>query len=113
MQWCTVGMVVSGQWSVVLTPKALYSKTKGALRALETGRYLLRAANDGVTAIITPQGKVKSSLPQFRPGVLQDVVEPRQGLTPYARTGNVPIVVFCAAALLLGGLYRHRRRTRH
>jgi apolipoprotein N-acyltransferase len=86
------------------------------MRALEGERYLLRAANDGVTAIIQPDGKVKAAIPQFKPGVLKGVVEPRTGLTPYARTGNVPIVVFCAAALLLAllltrGLEWHRRRT--
>lgn len=81
------------------------------MRALEAGRYLLRAANDGITAVIEPKGAVMASLPQFKPGVLEAVVQPRSGLTPYARTGNLPIVVFCAAILLLGlGRWHQLRR---
>jgi apolipoprotein N-acyltransferase len=73
------------------------------MRALEAGRTLLRAANDGISAIIGPDGRVTATLPRFQPGVLTGTVQPRIGLTPYARFGNWPIVVF-SLAILLGGL---------
>jgi len=70
------------------------------MRSLETGRPMLRATNDGVTALIAHDGTLIGQLPQFEPGVLTGTVEPRTGLTPYARTGNLPVLglVFLAVA---------------
>lgn len=48
------------------------------MRALETGRYMLRATNNGVTAVINSQGQVMSSLPQYTAGVLSDYAQPRE-----------------------------------
>jgi apolipoprotein N-acyltransferase len=72
------------------------------MRALEAGRPLLRAANDGVSATIGADGKVMNTLPRFQPGVLTGVVQPRSGLTPYARVGNVPVISLCSLLLLAG-----------
>jgi apolipoprotein N-acyltransferase len=63
------------------------------MRALEAGRYLVRATNDGISAAIDPQGKVVARLPQFREAVLRVEVQPMTGLTPYARFGNYPVVI--------------------
>ena len=35
------------------------------MRSIETGRYLLRAANDGISAIIGPDGRVLATAPGF------------------------------------------------
>jgi apolipoprotein N-acyltransferase len=69
------------------------------MRALEAGRPLLRAANDGISAIIDSRGEVLSQLPSFESAVLTGIVQPRSGLTPYARTGNWPVVSLCIALL--------------
>ena len=45
------------------------------MRALETGRYMLRSTNTGVTAIIDARGKVQARLDQFTEGVLQGEVQ--------------------------------------
>jgi apolipoprotein N-acyltransferase len=73
------------------------------MRALEAGRTMLRAANDGISAIIGPDGRVTSTLPRFQPGVLTGSVQPRIGLTPYARSGNWSVIAF-SLAVLLGSL---------
>jgi apolipoprotein N-acyltransferase len=77
------------------------------MRALEAGRYLIRAANDGVTAAIDSRGKIIARVPQFQEGVLRADVQPLSGLTPYARVGNYPVVI---GALGLLGLALWRRR---
>lgn len=61
---------------------------------------LLRAANDGVSAIIGADGRVLSTVPRFVPGVLSREVQPRTGLTPYARVGNWPVILLCLGILL-------------
>jgi apolipoprotein N-acyltransferase len=72
------------------------------MRAMEAGRYLMRAANDGISGVIGPQGEVVARAPEFTPYVLRSTVTPRMGLPPYARVGNWPIVSLCAAALACG-----------
>jgi apolipoprotein N-acyltransferase len=58
------------------------------LRARETGRYFVRAANTGVTAVINEKGEITSSLEQFTSAALVSEVVPMKGLTPYVRYGN-------------------------
>jgi apolipoprotein N-acyltransferase len=72
------------------------------MRSLETGRPMLRATNDGVTALIAHDGTLLGRLPQFRPGVLTGTVEPRVGLTPYARFGNAPLLALALLAVATG-----------
>jgi apolipoprotein N-acyltransferase len=79
------------------------------MRSLETGRPMLRATNDGVTALIAHDGSLQGTLPQFQPGVLTGTVEPRTGLTPYVRFGNVPVLALVALGLG-AGLWRAGRR---
>jgi len=78
------------------------------MRALEAGRYLIRAANDGITAVIGPQGQIVDRLPQFQEAVLRATVQPMTGLTPYARVGNHPVVGLAGMLLLAAGWRRRR-----
>jgi apolipoprotein N-acyltransferase len=79
------------------------------MRSLETGRPMLRATNDGVTALIAADGKLIGVLPQFRPGVLAGRVEPRTGFTPYMRAGNWPVLGLLWLGLAAGFGWRHNR----
>jgi apolipoprotein N-acyltransferase len=72
------------------------------MRALEAGRQLLRAANDGISAIIGPRGDVEKTFPRFKPGVLTGEVQPRVGLTPYANVGNWPVMIVSFLLLAAG-----------
>ena len=58
------------------------------LRALETGRMMLRATNTGVTSIIAANGKVVQSLQEHTEAVLRGQAQGFSGSTPYVRWGN-------------------------
>ncbi len=72
------------------------------MRALEAGRYLIRAANNGVTGVIGPHGEVVALAPEFKVYTLMSSVVPRAGLTPYARVGNWLIILLATVALAYG-----------
>jgi apolipoprotein N-acyltransferase len=72
------------------------------MRALETGRYLLRATNNGISAIVDPAGDIVRRSPQFIAHVLVGEVQPFSGATPYVALGNTPIVLIACLSLLLG-----------
>ena len=81
------------------------------MRARETGRFLLRATNSGISAIIDPAGRVRAQAPQFLPVVLTGTITLFSGLTPYARFGNWPVILLASCVILLGPLARNRVRT--
>jgi len=58
------------------------------MRSLETGRYQLISTNNGITAIITPQGKVQSRAPAFQTYVLTDDVQAMAGATPWVKMNS-------------------------
>ncbi len=77
------------------------------MRSLEVGRAAIRATNTGVSAFISHTGKVLDSGAQFEPVTLTMAVQPRKGSTPYARTGNLPVIGFCL--LIIAGLWARSR----
>jgi len=81
------------------------------MRALETGRPMLRATNTGMTAAIAPDGRVGAVLQPWQAGVLDVEVQGMQGLTPYVKTGNAPVLGLCLALLALAGHARWRGRS--
>lgn len=80
------------------------------MRALEAGRPLLRATNTGLTAVMDERGRMSSQAPQFEVYALHDSVQPMQGLTPYGRFGNAPVVTAVVIFLIGGGLVARRVR---
>ena len=79
------------------------------MRALETGRYLLRATNTGISAIIGPAGELLAKAPQFKAHVLSGQVIPMQGSTPYGRFGNLPVVLLLLAVAGLAAALTRRK----
>ncbi len=82
------------------------------MRALEAGRYMVRAANDGISAVIGAHGEVIARAPEFKPAKLISSIIPMRGLTPYARVGNYLVVILAALALAYGLWVRNDRRRR-
>jgi apolipoprotein N-acyltransferase len=71
------------------------------MRALETGRYLLRSTNTGISAIIGPSGEILAASPLLEIHVLRGEILPLEGVTPYARFGNFTILVLLLLCIIV------------
>lgn len=61
------------------------------LRAVETGRYIVRAMKTGISGIIAPTGEELERSPGEEPFVAVERVKPRREITPYVRFGDWPL----------------------
>ena len=75
------------------------------MRALENGRWLIRATNNGLTAFVTPDGRVAAQAPVDQATHLRHTVVPMHGYTPWQRFSLWPVALLC----LLLGLFAYRR----
>ena len=66
------------------------------LRAIESGRMHLTATNTGITAAIDRDGRVLGRLPQFTEARLEVAAQGYEGVTPYVRWRDWPIVAVVA-----------------
>ena len=82
------------------------------VRAAEASRYLLRATNTGISAIIDPRGRVVARSPAFEPHVLRSAVQGFGGRTPYAVWGDYLAVIGAAMVLAVCLYVRLRVRPR-
>jgi apolipoprotein N-acyltransferase len=71
------------------------------MRALETGRPMLRATNTGMTAVIDPRGRVVAAAATFARETVEARVRGHAGATPYVRFGNAPAVVLSVLMLAI------------
>jgi apolipoprotein N-acyltransferase len=78
------------------------------MRALETGRYMLRATNTGVTAIINERGIVLQEAEIFTTTALHGAAQGYAGETPYVRFGNSLLFALSGLLLLIALLPRFR-----
>lgn len=78
-------------------------------RAVENRRFLVRATNTGVSAIVDPVGRVLQATSLERPEVLVAEVARLEGETLYQRYGDLFAWACCGvgALLVLGTLFRH------
>src|SRR5712692_6414935 len=103
-------------WLVNLTNDAWFGMSSGPyqhfqqarVRAIEEGLPLVRAANNGISAVVDPLGRVIRSLPLGAEGVLDSALPRSLPPTIYARVGDVPAALIVGIALILA-----LRRRRH
>jgi apolipoprotein N-acyltransferase len=101
---------------VNITNDAWYGRTSApyqhlamaTFRAVENGKYLVRAANTGITAVVDPRGRVLEATRLFERTILVRDVPIVPGRTFYSRYGDVFAWACLAAAASLSAL---RRRT--
>ena len=59
------------------------------MRAIENHRYLLRAANNGISCVIDPYGRILRTVERNQRAVLESSFEFYTVLTPYAQYGDI------------------------
>jgi len=96
--------LLNGQWfgqSVAVHQHALLA----SWRAIENGRYFVRASTTGLTRVVDPHGRVVAELPPFREGALSVPAVPLlTGKTIYTWVGMLPAQVISLVLLLLACL---------
>ncbi|WP_104400432.1 apolipoprotein N-acyltransferase [Vibrio penaeicida] len=78
------------------------------MRALELGRPVVRATNNGVTAITDHKGKIIHQVPQFKTEVLTAEVSSATGMTPYRILGIWPLYLIVLVSLSISYLIEKR-----
>lgn len=79
------------------------------LRARETGRWVLQAANTGLTAVIDKNGVIRRVLPPEVLGTLDANVPLFEGTTPFMLLGNAPLLAASSLVLVYMVLRRQQR----
>ena len=95
------------EFLVTITNDAWYGRSSGPyqhlamarMRAIETRRWLVRAANTGISAIVDPWGRVIRRSELEETTVLRGEIVPRRGRTPYVASGDL-FALLCAVAML-------------
>ncbi len=87
--------------------------TQARMRAIESGRPVIRAADTGISAMIDRTGRVRSALPADTSGVLVSELPLGEGRTLYGHLGNAflwPCVLFAPAVLLWDFLKQRKKQ---
>ena len=106
-------MVISSNDSWFYDSAAVYQhKAQAQLRAIETGRWYLRAANTGISTVITPRGETRGEIPPLTAGYTVETVALSSSRTVYSRLGNLFVWLCMAFAFALApvGYWLKRKR---
>jgi apolipoprotein N-acyltransferase len=76
------------------------------VRAIETGRMVLRSTNTGATAIIGHDGQVRQHAPHDDGLILVGKAQSYQGTTPYVRWGNTLFILLSVIGLAAAVRYK-------
>lgn len=71
------------------------------MRAIEMRRPALMVSNDGITAVIGTKGEIEAYAKPYEIEVLQTLIHPVQGLTPWMTNGMEPMLVILLVLLLI------------
>ena len=96
------------QWIVSLSDDGWFGHSLASYQHLQmaqalsllASRYQIVANNDGLSSIITAQGNLMNTLPAFTAGILEGAIYPAQGITPWVRWGDAPILGLCILIFL-------------
>ncbi len=107
-------VVMSNDAGFGRSPITDHMTRRAIVRAVETGRWLLRVGQAGITTLIDPRGRSHGALGLFVPGVLDGEARLRDDATLYVRWGEwwmalCGVLLALAAALAAARARRSRR----
>lgn len=79
------------------------------LRAIETGRYLLRSTNIGVSGIVNHKGRILVTAPAYTSTSITGLAQAREGSTLYVRLGNYFVITLVFLILFMTISYRRKQ----
>ena len=80
------------------------------VRAIENKRWIARAANTGISGLISPTGEIQAASAIFTEASLIGKIRPLQATTFYTRYGDVFALLICAAAFALAASAALKKR---
>ena len=87
---------------------------QASMRAIENGRYLVRAANTGISGVVDPYGRITAQSRIFEPAVIVSQARFLQVATVYTRTGDVfayaAVAVTIVMLVVARGSFRRRMK---
>ena len=95
-------MVISNDAGFGKSPITNHMTRRAVIRAIENGKWLVRVGQAGLSVVVDPRGKIRSSLPLFTPQVLEVTVNRLTELTFYTR---YPWICICLILLHLSMLF--------
>lgn len=91
--------VTNDSW-LETSPAMTQHLAHGVFRSIESGRYLVRSANSGISAVIDSHGKIINKLDVNEQGVITDTVYFSDSQTFYTKTGDILFPLCCATVLV-------------
>ena len=70
------------------------------MRSIELSKPIIRATNNGLSAIIDHKGRITSQLDPFISTELSGSIRPMSGQTPFAKFGSIPCIAFCSIVVM-------------
>ncbi len=83
------------------------------VRAVETGRPMVRATNTGISALIDARGGITARSGLFTREVVRGEIQPQTGRTPAVALAEAPALLAAVLLLGFGVVSRRRHRLRH
>jgi apolipoprotein N-acyltransferase len=80
-------------------------------RAVETRRYMIQAANGGISGVVDPQGKIIAGT--IGEGILRSEISHVEGRSVYTQLGDLPLYLFFAIVGFATVLWQEIRRRRN
>lgn len=105
-------------WIVNLTNDAWFGDTSGPpqhlaqtrMRAIEEGIPVIRAANNGISAVISPSGIVLQALPLNQTGIIETMLPKPVTRPPYAQYQDMPLLLLSFLVLIFFTILRIREK---
>lgn len=108
-------MVISSNDSWFFDSAAVYQhQVQAQLRAIESGRYILRSANTGISTIIAPNGEILSRIDPLIQGYAVSEVKTQSTNTLYTVVGNLFVylcIAFCVGLPVTFAVLKKKGRT--